>query len=92
MKVIIEVNPRTLKGAQLLKYIERLKADKKDIHLREATELEDGEMGLAGKAPKPYQLEEWLRPEVKEPELTLEEAKKLSKEYLDKARKSKTKK
>jgi hypothetical protein len=86
MKVIIEVNPRSAKGAQLLKYVEKLKAGKRAVTLRQATEINDDEMGLPGTPPNSRLLNEWLRPDVNEPSYTLDEAKTLSKQYLEKHR------
>ena len=76
MRYIVEIDDQTSKGAQLVSYIEKLRAPKKAISIRKERSLTDGEMGLPGPKPSKAQLEEWLEPKEEEEEFSVNELKK----------------
>lgn len=74
MRYIVEIDDQTDKGAQLINYIEKLRASKKAVTVRKEKPLTDGEMGLPGPRPSKAQLEQWLEPREDEEEMPLKEA------------------
>ena len=60
MRYIVEIDPSSEKGAELLKYIADLHAPASSVKVHKATSLSDEEMALPGKKPRKEQLEEWL--------------------------------
>ena len=93
MKYVVEIDDQTSKGAQLISYIEKLKAPKKAVVVRKERALLDEEMILPG-GPKPSkaQLEEWLRPDEGEEETPLDALiESIKKELTSKAKSKKTK-
>ncbi len=73
MKYLVEIDDETSKGAQLISYIEKLKAPKKAVIVRKERALTDEEMILPGPKPSKAQLEEWLKPDEDEEETPLDE-------------------
>jgi hypothetical protein len=71
MKYLVEIDDQTIKGAQLISYIEKLKAPKKAVVVRKDRGLRDEDMILRGRKPTKAQLEEWLEPKDDEAELPL---------------------
>jgi hypothetical protein len=74
MKYLVEIDDETTKGAQLISYIEKLKAPKKAVVVRKERALTDEEMGFPGPKPSKAQLEAWLEPDEDEEEMPLSEA------------------
>jgi hypothetical protein len=74
MKYLVEIDDQTSKGAQLISYIEKLKAPKKAVIVRKERALTDDEMILPGPKPSKAQLEAWLEPDEDEEEMLLSEA------------------
>jgi hypothetical protein len=72
MKYLVEIDDQTPKGAELISYIEKLKAPKKSVVVRKERPLSDGEMGLPGPKLSKAQLEAWLRPDEHEEEMPLD--------------------
>ena len=71
MKYLIEIDDQTAKGAQLINYIEKLKAPKKAVIVRKGNAITDEDMILPGRKPSKAQLEAWLEPKDDEDEMPL---------------------
>lgn len=82
MRYIVEIDDQTDKGAQLITYIEKLRASKKAVTIRKEEPLTDEEMGLPGPKPSKERLEAWLEPKEDEEEFTIDELK----VYIEKKR------
>ena len=74
MRYIVEIDDQTDKGAQLLTYIEKLRASKKAVTIRKEEPLTDEEMVMPGPKPSKKRLEEWLEPKDDEDEMLLKDA------------------
>jgi hypothetical protein len=74
MKYLVEIDDQTTKGAQLISYIEKLKAPKKAVVVRKERALTDEEMIMPGPKPSKAQLVAWLEPDEDEEEMLLSEA------------------
>ena len=74
MRYIVEIDDQTDTGAQLLTYIEKLRASKKAVTIRKEEPLTDEEMGVPGPKPFKERLEAWLEPKEDEEEMPLKEA------------------
>lgn len=72
MKYLVEIDDETTKGAQLINYIEKLKAPKKAVAVRKERALKDEDMILPGRKPTKAQLEAWLEPKDDEDEMPLD--------------------
>ena len=75
MRYIVEIDDQTSKGAQLVDFIEKLRAPKKAVSIRLEQPLTDEEMVLPGIKPSKTRLKEWLKPQDDEEEFTIEELK-----------------
>jgi len=74
MKYLVEIDDQTSKGAQLISYIEKLRAPKKAVIVRKERVLTDEEMGFPGSKLSKTQLEAWLEPKDDEEGRPLSEA------------------
>jgi hypothetical protein len=80
MKYLVEINPDSEKGSELIKYIERLDADEDDIHILNEPPLTDEEMGLPPtRKVSLATMEAWLKPEDDEESFTIEEVRNMIK-------------
>lgn len=60
MRYIIEIDPTSAAGAQLLEYIAQMEISGQDIKVHKTTSLSDEDMALPGRKPRLDELEEWL--------------------------------
>lgn len=60
MRYIVEIDPSSSVGAELLRYIAELNAPDNAIRVHKASTLTDEEMALPGGSVSAEQLEEWL--------------------------------
>jgi hypothetical protein len=87
MKYLVEINSDSAKGSRLMKYIEKLDATEKDIHILNEPPLTDEEMGLPPtRKVSRATLEAWLKPEEDEESFTLDEVQDMIKKDLEEDR------
>jgi hypothetical protein len=87
MKYLVEINADSAKGSELIKYIEHLHADERDVHILNEPPLTDEEMALPPtRKVSLATLEAWLKPEDDEESMTGDELMALIKKDLEKDR------
>ncbi len=75
MKYLVEINSKSAKGSNLMKYIEELGASEKDVHFINEVPLTDEEMALPPtRRVSETTLTAWLKPDDNEESFNAEEA------------------